>query len=114
MARSMEQEALASHALREETDSLILERDRLDAGVPPDRYQLLAELSAVFADAARVRAIELRDDHFRLEAAGSDPLALMEALKGRDGFDALQLSQVVPDTASGTERFSISGVFHDR
>ena len=114
MARSMEREALASHALRQETDTLLLERDRLDAGMPPDRYRLLAELSAVLADAARVRAIDLRDDRFQLEAAGSDPLALMEALKSRAGFDGLKLSQVVPDAASGTERFSISGVFHDR
>jgi hypothetical protein len=114
IARSMEQEALASHALRQEVNALLLERDWLDASVPQDRYRLLAELSAVLVDAARLRAIELRDDRFQLEATGGDPLALMEALEARDGFDGLQLSQVVPDAASGTERFAISGVFHGR
>jgi hypothetical protein len=111
---SLEQAARASLETRREADALHLERDRLTAGIPPDRYRVLAELSAVFAGAVRVRRVSFRDDRFQVEASGGDPLALMEALKARDGFRELELSPVVPDTLSREERFSIGGVFRGR
>jgi hypothetical protein len=110
---ALERDARASLETRREADALRLERDRLAAGIPADRYRVLAELSAVFAGAVRVRRISFRDDRFQVEASGGDPLALMEALKARDGFRELELSPVVPDAASREERFSIAGVFRD-
>jgi hypothetical protein len=111
---TLEREARTSLETRREAEALRIERDRLDAGIPPDRYRVLAELSAVFAGAVRVRRVSFRDDRFQVEASGGDPLALMEALKARDGFRELELSPVVPDAASREERFSIAGVFRGR
>ena len=64
--------------------------------------------------AARIRSITVRDDSFQLDATGNDPFRLMEGFKARDAFSAMKLSQVVPDADTRRERFSISGVFHDR
>jgi hypothetical protein len=114
LADSLEEGTRESLAMQQELDALLAERARLDAGMPRDLYLLLAELSVVIGDAARIRSITVRDDSFQLDATGNDPFRLMEGFKARDAFSAMKLSQVVPDADTRRERFSISGVFHDR
>ena len=114
LAGSLEQGSRESLAMRKELEALLAERERLDAGAPPDRYLLLSELSVVIGDSARIRSITVRDDRFQLDAAGNNPLRLMEGFKARDGFSDMTLSQVVPDADTRRELFSISGAFHGR
>ena len=101
-------------AIQRDLETLRAEKARLDARIPRDLYLLLSELSTGLGDAARIQGLTVRDDGFQVDAVGTNPLALMEGLKARPDFSDLLLSQVVPDPASGKERFSISGVFRGR
>jgi len=114
VADGLEQGSRATLAERQELDALVAERDRLDEMLPDDLYGLLSELAVVIGDAARVRSLSVRDDTFRLDAAGSDPLRLMQGFEASGVFTGLELSQVVPEPGSRREGFSISGVYHGR
>jgi hypothetical protein len=111
---ALEQGSRTSLAEQKELDTLLAERERLDALLPRDLYGLLSELAVVIGDTARVRSISVRGDGFQLDATGSDPFVLMEGFKARGVFSELKLSQVVPDQDARRERFSISGTYHGR
>jgi hypothetical protein len=114
LAETLEKGNQETLAAQKDLDTLLAEKARLDARTPRDIYLLLSELSTVLGDAARIQNITLRDASFQVDAVGTNPLRLMEGLKARASFSDLKLSQVVPDPKTGKERFSISGVFHDR
>ena len=113
-AASLEKNNREALATQRDLDTLRAEKARLDAKAPRDLYRFLSELSTVLGDAARIQGLTVRDDGFQADVVGADPLALMEELKASADFSDLRLSQVVPDPATGKERFSISGVFHGR
>ena len=100
--------------LQKEVDDLNAELERLQAEKPQDLYAFLSELSAILGGETRIRRLTFQGDAFQIEAIGANPLKLMEGFKDRPSFRNVRLAQVVPDAASGRERFSFSGVFHAR
>ncbi len=97
-----------------EVDSLSAQLSSLKARQPLDVYLLFSELSSVLGSGTRIRTITLRGDSFQIEAVGTNPLKLMEEFRSHPSFSDVKLSQVIPDAASGRERFSFSGVFNAR
>jgi hypothetical protein len=98
-------------AVQGQIDTLTARAARLDAQQPRDLYLLLSELSAVLGDNALIRSLTVRDDGFQVDAAGTNPLKLMEGFKSRSTFKDIRLAQVVPDPKTGRELFSFSGTF---
>lgn len=100
--------------LQKDVDALRAELARIDSARPQDLYLFLSELTGVLGEDVQIRSIQIQEDGFQIEAVGSNPLRLMEGFRNSALFDAVKLSQVVPDARSGKERFSFSGVFHAR
>jgi hypothetical protein len=101
-------------AVQGQIDTLTARAARLDAQQPRDLYLLLSELSAVLGDNALIRSLTVRDDGLQVDAAGTNPLKLMEGFKSRRTFTDIKLAQVVPDPKTGRELFSFSGTFRPR
>ena len=97
-----------------QVDALSQELAGLKERQPLDVYLLFSELSSVLGSGTRIRTITLRGDSFQIEAVGTNPLKLMEDFRSHPSFSDVKLSQVIPDAASGRERFSFSGVFNAR
>jgi hypothetical protein len=99
-------------ALERAIDELSVTYSRLETKRPKDVYRLLSELARVLRDGVQIRGLVVRGDGFQVEAAGSNPLRVMEGFHGNASFTGVKLSQVVPDAGSGPERFSFTGEFH--
>ena len=110
----LESQIRRSLDLQKDVDALRAELARIDSARPQDLYLFLSELTGVLGEDVQIRSIQIQEDGFQIEAVGSNPLRLMEGFRNSALFDAVKLSQVVPDARSGKERFSFSGVFHAR
>lgn len=111
---TLETQSQRTISLEKEVDALRSELARMDSARPQDLYLFLSELTGVLGGDVQIRSLQVQGDTFQIEAAGSNPLKLMEGFRDSALFDAVKLSQVVPDARSGKERFSFSGVFHAR
>jgi cell division protein FtsB len=112
--QSLESARAAAAALEAEAAVLTAERDRLSALMPEDPWLLLSELQAALGNGAKVHAVSFHSGAFQVSASSADPLLLMEHCRNRGCFAELKLGPVVPDPASGRERFSFSGVFRGK
>ncbi len=111
---TLEKQSSRTIVLQKQVEGLRSELARLDSAEPQDLYLFLSELTRALGDDVQIRSLQVQGDSFQIEAAGSNPLKVMEGFRDSARFDAVKLSQVVPDVRSGKERFSFSGVFHAR
>ncbi len=109
---SLEAENRRIVSIQGEVKSMSDQLAALQARESPNAYHFLSEIAAVFGSAARVRSFTLSAASFQVDAVGTGPLKLMEGFKNHPLFTDVKLAQVTPDAATGTERFSISGVYH--
>ncbi len=76
-------------------------------------YRAASALATALDGLAQIERLVLQDRVFELQAVGPDALVVLERVSSSPLFASARLRQIVPDTESGLERFSLQGTIND-